>query len=248
MKIHPLCEMWPVLPDDQLAELAEDIKANGLRQKILIYDGQVIDGRNRLMAMERAGIEVAAEHFEHWKGANPAALVISLNARRRHMPLASRALMVAKIRSEWLPGSQSEPKMTIAEAAKVAKLSPAVIKRANTVITQGIDAVQSAAASGAVGLKAAARVAKMPKPKQRRAAASGPSGIKAAAAAAVKPAAPEPGQAKAMPWTVAMRDEAVRRLQACYESNKAKWNSPPPPAPRIVVDAMIWAMNEGAGK
>jgi hypothetical protein len=52
---HPLAEMFPLI---ELAELAEDIKAHGLRERIVMYHGQVLDGRNRVLACVQAGVSI----------------------------------------------------------------------------------------------------------------------------------------------------------------------------------------------
>jgi|GraSoi2013_115cm_1033766.scaffolds.fasta_scaffold387515_1 ParB-like chromosome segregation protein Spo0J len=59
MKVHPPADIFPMVPDDGLATLAESIKANGLRYPIVVrkvsngngvVEDEVIDGRNRLRA------------------------------------------------------------------------------------------------------------------------------------------------------------------------------------------------------
>jgi hypothetical protein len=57
--IHPEAGEYPLLPDDQLASMAEDIAANGLRFPIILEpdQGQLVDGRNRLAACKLAGVE-----------------------------------------------------------------------------------------------------------------------------------------------------------------------------------------------
>jgi ParB-like chromosome segregation protein Spo0J len=48
--------LFPMLADDELEELAADIK--GLLQRIVLdAEGRVLDGRNRLAACEIAGVE-----------------------------------------------------------------------------------------------------------------------------------------------------------------------------------------------
>jgi ParB-like chromosome segregation protein Spo0J len=42
--------MFPLLDDEQLRELASDIKANGLRERITLFENQILDGRNRYSA------------------------------------------------------------------------------------------------------------------------------------------------------------------------------------------------------
>ncbi len=65
--IHPAAEMFPLMAHDELLELGEDIKKNGLRVPIVIFregpagDDEtlyVLDGRNRLDAMEAVGINL----------------------------------------------------------------------------------------------------------------------------------------------------------------------------------------------
>ena len=46
-KYHPLCLLFPRLGDDELQELAEDIRQNGLQNDIVTLDGKILDGRNR---------------------------------------------------------------------------------------------------------------------------------------------------------------------------------------------------------
>lgn len=47
-EIHPAAELFPLMGDDDIAALAADIKANGLRQPIVLDgDGKLVDGRKR---------------------------------------------------------------------------------------------------------------------------------------------------------------------------------------------------------
>ena len=46
LTFHPACLLFPQLPKDELKALAADIKANGLRNPVVRYRGQILDGRN----------------------------------------------------------------------------------------------------------------------------------------------------------------------------------------------------------
>ena len=56
IKVHPAADLFPLMSESELRELGEDIKANGLQHVIVLHEGKLIDGRNRLDAMELVGI------------------------------------------------------------------------------------------------------------------------------------------------------------------------------------------------
>ncbi|NIQ87292.1 MAG: hypothetical protein GTN83_21420 [Acidobacteria bacterium] len=41
---HPAAELFPMMEEPELEALARDIEANGLRQRIVLFEGQVLDG------------------------------------------------------------------------------------------------------------------------------------------------------------------------------------------------------------
>jgi hypothetical protein len=92
-EVHPAADLFPMLPDDELAELAADIGANGLIHPIVLdADGRLIDGRNRLAACRAAGIEPT---FTTLNGHDPIAYIISANVRHRHLTRSQQAMAVA---------------------------------------------------------------------------------------------------------------------------------------------------------
>lgn len=63
MPVHPAADMFPMLDDAELVALGNDIKKNGLAHPIAFIkddDGKaiLIDGRNRLAALERVGVRL----------------------------------------------------------------------------------------------------------------------------------------------------------------------------------------------
>ena len=75
-EIHPLAKLAPPLTDQERIELIEDVRANGLRVPIRLYDGKVLDGRHRLEACRVAGVEVRVSEYS---GDDPAREAWSLN-------------------------------------------------------------------------------------------------------------------------------------------------------------------------
>jgi ParB-like chromosome segregation protein Spo0J len=58
LAVHPVAALFPMLADDELGELAADIKERGLLQPIVLdAEGRVLDGRNRLAACKKVGVE-----------------------------------------------------------------------------------------------------------------------------------------------------------------------------------------------
>ena len=102
-KVHPAADVFPMMSDQELAELGKDIKANRLGHQIVVSkDGTtVLDGRNRLEAMERAGIPLnPALHVRHYGHGDPTTFIISANIHRRHLTKQQRAdLIVAAVKA-----------------------------------------------------------------------------------------------------------------------------------------------------
>ncbi len=92
-EIHPLADFFAMLPDDELQELADDIAANGQTHSIVLdASGRLVDGRNRLAACERAGVEpefVVRDDIKTDEQA--AALIRSENNRRRNQTTGQQA-------------------------------------------------------------------------------------------------------------------------------------------------------------
>lgn len=101
---HPACQLFPTLSDEDFRALADDIKENGLLEPIIVYNGEILDGRNRFEACEVSGVD---PQFIAWNGdGSPAQFVISKNLHRRHLTASQRAA----IAYELLPMLEAEAK------------------------------------------------------------------------------------------------------------------------------------------
>jgi hypothetical protein len=125
LKIHPAAELFPLMTEAALHELAEDIKTNGLCAPFVGWgrDGQsLLDGRNRLDAMALLGLlyETDDHHVgvKKWTGkqwsdqpggrlgyefeftnfydGDPYAIVLSLNLHRRHLTAEQKRDVIVK--------------------------------------------------------------------------------------------------------------------------------------------------------
>jgi len=102
-QVHPAADVWPMLPKDEMQQLADDIKANGQIFPILIKDGVIIDGRNRLAACESANVEPV---FEEFSGEDVESYILSANNNRRNLNKGQRAMCVAMMFPEKRQGKK----------------------------------------------------------------------------------------------------------------------------------------------
>jgi hypothetical protein len=95
--VHPAAAVFPMLPEDELAELAEDIETNGLRHPIVLdSSGRIIDGRNRYAACLVAGVEPTFITFDGDER-EIGAYILSMNEKRRHSTEGQRAIAVVRV-------------------------------------------------------------------------------------------------------------------------------------------------------
>ncbi|MHB1030050.1 MAG: DNA methyltransferase [Pirellulaceae bacterium] len=90
LQFHPICLLFPELPKQELDDLAADIKEKGLFNAVVLYEGKILDGRNRYKACEIAGVE---PRFVEWSGGSPLEWVVSENLVRRHLSSSQRAIL-----------------------------------------------------------------------------------------------------------------------------------------------------------
>ena len=116
MKFHPIAEVWPLMGEEDLAALAEDITRNGLLEPVWTYEGKILDGRNRWLACQKAGVDCPTRAYT---GESPVAFAFAQNERRRHLSSGQRAALAVEIkprleeeaakRRRALSGTRSNP-------------------------------------------------------------------------------------------------------------------------------------------
>jgi ParB-like chromosome segregation protein Spo0J len=111
LEFHPLANLFPLLEGKELDELANDIDRNGLQETIILFQGKILDGRNRYNACRKLGLGTEEKrlwypfvHFEDrpypegvtWPQA-ATALVITKNIMRRNLTPDQRAMIAAEL-------------------------------------------------------------------------------------------------------------------------------------------------------
>jgi Predicted transcriptional regulators len=94
MKHHPIADVWPMMDDAKIAELADDIRKNGQLVPVWMYEDKILDGRNRWAACKIAGVEPKTKGYA---GDEPTAFAVSLNDRRRHMGKSALAAVAVEL-------------------------------------------------------------------------------------------------------------------------------------------------------
>ena len=94
LQFHPLAQTFPLMEDAELKALAADIDAHGLVEPIILYENQILDGRNRYRACREAGVEPTYRPF---MGDDPFAFVVSANLHRRHLTIDQKRDLAAKL-------------------------------------------------------------------------------------------------------------------------------------------------------
>jgi hypothetical protein len=94
MKHHPISDVWPMMDEDKLRELADDIRRNGQLVPVWMYEGKILDGRNRYAACKISGVEPKTKEYT---GDEPTAFAVAMNDRRRHMNKGALAAVAAEL-------------------------------------------------------------------------------------------------------------------------------------------------------
>jgi hypothetical protein len=181
---HPFAEIFPLVAGQPLYDLSDSIKANGLREPIVLLDGKILDGRGREIACLRAHVKPRYRQFGSLPtdGKDPLEFVYDLNYHRRHMGEGDRKLSAARyataqrgrqpvkttnaIPQEHRENTQNKSRNlrdldppTVPEAAEKFDVSEDDVERAKTVLSHGTESVQQALAADEITVGDAAKVA-----------------------------------------------------------------------------------------
>ena len=166
--IHPFADIFPEACLKDFQCLTHDILLHGLLEPIVLFDNQILDGRNRSLACRNSGVKPRYIEFE---GDEEAALryVVSKNLARRNLTTSQRALVAAKLADMDVGDNQHRKQGATNEATSQSKaaeklnVSRSAVQRAAKVIESGDDELIAAVEKGDVSVSRAAKVAELPK-------------------------------------------------------------------------------------
>lgn len=154
LPIFPFADEFPYISDEEMLELAQDIEENGMHHPIVLFNDQVLDGRNRLRALAKTNLTEAPT--ELYEGDDPIGYVIALNMLRRHLTAGQRAMLAVSAKEHYKSaGMHSDD--TAAAAAEKFGVSRRAVFEAQSILNNAAAEVIAAVKSGEMGLKTAIR-------------------------------------------------------------------------------------------
>jgi hypothetical protein len=132
-KVHPAAAVFPLIHGEEFDELCDSILKNGLREPVVVSGDVLIDGRNRLRAVEalRAKGEKVELRITQWvnDGRNVAEWIWDINALRRHMSedaIVCASAAIWPLIAEENEARKAATKFDSEKASKAAKARHAV--------------------------------------------------------------------------------------------------------------------------
>jgi ParB-like chromosome segregation protein Spo0J len=253
-----------------LQDLTDDVRAHGLIDPIVLFEGMILDGRNRSAACERAGVE---PRYAQFRGGREDALilVISHNLKRRH--LTKQAIADALVAAEDFnlhytltepavekeaaaaadegPETQSVIKITEPKTASSRKLAQAagrvvshvMIAATRKVKEKGEPELQEAVKRGRIGVQDAAKVADL-LPEQQKAIALSPKPRRAAAEAAEAEKITASPAGGGEPRSVGDRHAALHKAWEGAKALRGLWQTADDRTKEWFIDAILFESDE----
>jgi len=99
LEFHEIANLFPLMFGEEFKEFKEDIKKNGLQEPIALYEGKILDGRNRYNACKELRIEA---EFEEYKSNKPIEYILSKNLYRRQLGLWQKCEVGFILEKDWI--------------------------------------------------------------------------------------------------------------------------------------------------
>jgi hypothetical protein len=152
---HELALVFPPMTEPEFAAFKADIREQGQREPITLYEGKILDGLHRYRACQELEREPRVVRFE----GNPRAaaqLVLTRNFHRRHLTTSQRAMIAAemcKLRPRGNSGNS--PYLTAAQASALMGVGEDLVKDAKRLLRHGDDEILRAVRDGFQSVSAA---------------------------------------------------------------------------------------------
>ncbi len=186
---HPLANLFPMIEGPERVAFRQSIRDKGLRVRIVMHEGMILDGRNRYR--ELLGLQLI-DHATDWStspyfrafgseetdGNSPLDFVMDLNLDRRHLNESQRASVAARMatmnrgeRTDLKDGSslgEAVESISRAEAAERLNVSERSVNSAKKVQDQGAPELVDAVDQGVLPVSVAEKLLTLPVEEQTR--------------------------------------------------------------------------------
>jgi hypothetical protein len=178
-EFHEYANLFPLIEGGEFDDLVADVATHGVREPVWLYQGKILDGRNRHRAARAAGISYETKYYT---GPDPLAFVVSLNLKRRHLSESQRAMVAARLANMPLGGATyrsanlqtDAPQVSQSKAAEMLNVAPRSVATAKQVQATATPELAAAVEEGKVSVSAAAQATRfMDADAQRQAVADG---------------------------------------------------------------------------
>jgi N6-adenosine-specific RNA methylase IME4 len=165
---HIVAAVFPMMDDEKVAELAEDIGKNGQREPIKRMGGKILDGRARLAACKKAGVAPLFVDLDPVEDDKALDMAVSLNLKRRQLTPGQCASIAARIATMRLGQNQHSGGISQSQAAAMLGTSPDSIQRAKKVHQSGVAQLVKKMDDGKIDVHSAATIANQPAAEQEK--------------------------------------------------------------------------------
>src|SRR5215510_14763951 len=167
LAFHPLANIFPLLAGEEFDALVADIEASGLCEAVWLYEGQILDGRNRYRACQILGLDCATRDYP---GNDPLGFVLSMNLQRRHLDASQRAMIAARL-ATMRQGERTDlvamsTKLSQEQAAGLMHVSRETVVAAKKVLQDGAPELAQAVDAGTLTVSAAVPLTALPREAQ----------------------------------------------------------------------------------
>lgn len=177
---HPIANIFPMMSPDEHARLKKSISEHGLMEPIMLYEGKILDGRNRYAVCQELGVEVFhGEFFEAEMGMTAVQFVLATNRDRRHLDASQLSIVAARLKGYYDAEARERKKQgaqkkdgdncptpnqgrSADKAGESVGVSGKSVQRAEKVLTKGTPSVVNAVESGQMAVSKAAKVVDLP--------------------------------------------------------------------------------------
>jgi len=115
---HRLANYFPPIEGDDFNNLVASIKKNGQLNPIILYEGKILDGKNRYRACKKLGIEPITVDYT---GTDPLAFVVASNIDRRHLTESQKAIVALEMLPEYEKQAKERMRLGGSKGGKVSQ-------------------------------------------------------------------------------------------------------------------------------